>query len=229
MGNTSVRIHAIRLRMSLAYLVETDAALLLVDAGIRGEASRIMAAINRLGRRDLDLIYITHAHLDHYGSAAEIRRLTGAPIAVHQADAPAMAAGETRLGQARGRGRILAALLPLVHPLLRPEPVGADVILEDDQPLPGISLNTLALHTPGHTMGSTCLIVESRLAFSGDLITTTGGPHIQRAFAEDWEQIPLSVRRLQEAAPELVYPGHGRKLLERAALQALKTKQSGRN
>lgn len=214
-------IHPIYLRMSIAYLIESADSLVLVDAGVRGEANRIMAAMSSLKRQALRLIYVTHAHLDHYGNAAAVRRLTGAPIAVHKADAEAMAAGETRLGEARGQGRVLATLLPLAHPLLRPEPAQADILLEDDQRLDAFGLDALALHTPGHTLGSTCLVVEGRIAFSGDLVTTSGGPHVQRAFAEDWQQIPVSLRRLQEVDPEWVYPGHGRKLLERQALQAL--------
>lgn len=223
MGRETVQVHAIRLRMSLAYLIEWADLLVLVDAGLRGEEGRIMASIAGLNHRHLDLIYITHGHLDHYGSAAAVRRLTGAPIAIHKADAQAMASGETRLGEARGRGRILAALLPLVHPLLRPEPAEADILLENDHELDAFGLNARALYTPGHTLGSTCLIVEDRIAFSGDLVTTTGGPHIQRAFAQDWRRIPSSLRRLQEASPEWVYPGHGRQLLRAEALQALRS------
>ena len=216
-----MQVHTIRLRMSLAYLIESEQSLVLVDAGLRGEEGRIMATVSELDRQDLDLIYITHAHLDHYGAAAAVRRLTGAPIAVHQADGKAMAAGETRLGEARGQGRILAALLPLVHPLLRPEAAEADILLGNDQRVDEFGLQAQALFTPGHTLGSTCLIVEDRLAFSGDLVTTTGGPHVQRSFAEDWDQIPVSLRRLQEVAPEWVYPGHGNQLLSRAALMGL--------
>jgi len=96
------------------------------------------------------------------------------------------------------------------------------MLLEDGQGLDEFGLDALVLHTPGHTLGSTCLMVEDRLAFSGDLVTTTGGPHVQRAFAEDWTLIGPSVRRLQEVGPEWTYPGHGRQLLSGADLQRLK-------
>jgi glyoxylase-like metal-dependent hydrolase (beta-lactamase superfamily II) len=43
--------------------------------------------MKELGRTDLKAIWITHAHYDHYGSAATLRRATGARIGVHPADA----------------------------------------------------------------------------------------------------------------------------------------------
>ena len=58
----------------------------------------ILNVMSKLDRRDLRLIYFTHAHLDLYGSAAAIRRLTSAAIAVHHAGGQAMAGGETRGG-----------------------------------------------------------------------------------------------------------------------------------
>jgi hydroxyacylglutathione hydrolase len=222
MGHGKLQIQPIQLRMSMAYLIKNGGYLILVDAGMRGEESRIMQAISSFKGCDLQLIYITHAHLDHYGSAAAVRRLTGASIAIHKADAAAMAAGETRLGEARGKGRIAAALLPLAGPLLRAEPAKADILLEDDERLDGQGLAAMSLHTPGHTPGSTCLVFGGeRIAFSGDLVTTSGGPHVQRTFAEDWQQIYASLRRLQAADPEWVYPGHGRQLVSREALQRL--------
>ncbi len=59
----------------------------LVDAGLPGYAGPILAKLEELGHPDLRLIYITHAHVDHYGSAAAVQRATGAPIAVHADDA----------------------------------------------------------------------------------------------------------------------------------------------
>jgi len=78
--------------MARAYLLESDAGLVLVDAGLPRYERRVL------------------------------RRLTGAPIAIHRADGDAMARGETPLGSVRGRGWLLWALLPPFEPCLRPEP-----------------------------------------------------------------------------------------------------------
>lgn len=216
-----LKIHTLTLRLSLAYLIEGQAGMILVDAGLRGESRLVLRKMKELERDDLRLIFITHAHLDHYGSAAELRRITRAPIAVHHQDEEAMALGETRLGSARSMGRALEPLLALVHPLLRPEPAKADLIVEDGFHLRGYGLDAKVLHTPGHTDGSCCLVVEDRLAFSGDLITYRGGARLQRYFAQDWSALPASLGRLQAQQPEWVYPGHGREPIMAEDLQSL--------
>jgi hydroxyacylglutathione hydrolase len=216
-----LKVHPIPLRMSSAYLIEGDAGLVLVDAGLRGEEERVLDKMKAIGRNDLRLIYITHAHLDHYGCAAALRRISGAPIAIHGLDAEAMARGETRLGTARGFGRIIQAMLPLANPFLRPEPVQADLVVDDGDDLSEYGLAATVLFTPGHTMGSTCLLLENRMAFAGDLVTNSGQPRMQRYFAEDWSLVPRSLVSLQERNPEIVFSGHGREPIRSEQLQQL--------
>jgi hydroxyacylglutathione hydrolase len=215
------KIHTLSLRMSLAYLIEGPEGIILVDAGLRGEGRLVLKKMKELGREDLRLIFITHAHLDHYGSAAELRRITGAPIAVHHQDEEAMALGETRLGSARSMGRALEPLVALVYPLLHPEPAEADLIVEDGFHLGRYGIDAKVLHTPGHTDGSCCLVVQDRLAFAGDLITYRGGPRLQRYFAQDWSALPTSLVRLQAIQPDWVYPGHGRQPIKAEELQSI--------
>ena len=207
--------------MSLAYLIENDAGLVLVDAGLRGEEKKVLKKMQALERDDLRLIFITHAHLDHYGSAAALKRMTGAPIAVHREDEEAMALGETRIGSARSLGRVMVATLPLVHPLLRPEPASADFIYDDGDGLEAFGLEATVLHTPGHTAGSSCLIMQDRLAFAGDLVTNNGRPMLQRFFAQDWSSLTDSLERLKAQEPEWIYPGHGRDPMKGSELQSL--------
>ena len=231
-GGHIIRVHAVPLGLSQAYLLESDAGLVLVDAGSPHQERVILRHLRALRGADasppnlqrmpsIRLIFITHAHLDHYGSAAALRRLTGAPVAIHRADAEAMARGETRLGSARGRGKLMAVLLPLVELCLRPEPVKADLLLEEGDDLADYGLDARVIHTPGHTLGSSCLIAEERLGFVGDLLTNNGRPGLQRLFAEDWSLLRQSYVRLQGTELETVYPGHGRRPVSGKVLQRL--------
>ena len=215
------RVHGLHLRMSRAYLLETETGLVLIDAGIPGDERWILGAMRRLGRDDLRLIFITHAHFDHYGSAAALRRATKAPVAVHREDAEAMADGLTPIGRARGLGPLSQAALAVSQAIVRAPATPADLLLADGDCLPGLSALTRVVHTPGHTPGSCCLLVDRQMAFVGDLITSTFRPRVQCRFATDWSQIPTSLARLQSLRPALVYPGHGPGPIPGDVLQAL--------
>ena len=222
----TVTVHIIQAGMGCAHLIEGDAGLVLVDAGSPGNEHRILRQMRAVGRRavgrdDLRLILITHAHFDHDGSAAALRRLTGAPIAIHRDDAGALARGETRLGAARGRGIAGQVALRFLGNCLRPEPASADILLEEGDHLGRYGLDAVVLHTPGHTPGSCCLLVERQIVFVGDLLSNNGRPSIQRYYAQDWSLIGDSVDRVQAARPEWVYTGHGRRPMSGETLQRL--------
>ncbi len=208
-----LQVHTINLRMSNAYVVELPSTLVLVDAGSPGDTQTILSCLNAFRGKTLRLIYITHAHLDHYGAAASIQRVTNAPLAIHAEDAGTMAKGETHLGQVRGRGRLTAALMPIVSRLFPVEPVKSDHVLQDGQDLQDFGLPGHVLHTPGHTPGSTSLIVDGRLAFVGDLFSTFGKPHTQRLYAHNWSEVEKSLERLKALDLEWLYPGHGQRPL----------------
>jgi len=93
-----------------------------------------------------------------------------------------------------------------------------------DQPLAGIAdvvpirdrevidighLQLEAIHTPGHTPGSTCFRLGSHL-FSGDTLFP-GGPGATRAPGSDFDQIMESLETRLFTLPDAtnVYPGHG--------------------
>lgn len=193
-----------------AYLLESERGLFLIDAGSPGYEGVPLDFMRSLGREDLKLIFITHAHLDHYGSAAALRRSTGADVVIHREDSIFMTRGETPLGSVRGRGYLVKTLFPLITKLVKLEPTPPDLLLEDGDLLKDYGLDGCVVHTPGHTPGSSCLFIERRrLAFSGDLVTNSGLPRVQRFYAHDWSKISGSLAHLQALKPHWTYPGHG--------------------
>lgn len=207
-----IRVHTIQTRLSNAFLLENETGLFLVDACAPGSHTRILREIERLGK-PLKLIFITHAHFDHYGSAAAVRAATRAPIAIHAADAAAMARGQTPIRSAHGRGRLTLPLVPLMNNVAARWKTDADLVLQDGSRLDAYGLPGCLLHTPGHTAGSACLLVENErggpLAFTGDLVTAGRVPAMQRLYADDWRAMAESLARLQAEQPAQVYCGHG--------------------
>ncbi len=98
-----LRIHGLRLGNSNAYLIETAAGITLVDAGMPTSTRKVLRKLEAIGHAgDLCQIFISHAHIDHFGAAAALRARTGARIIVHEADAEALSTGCSKLGTVRG-------------------------------------------------------------------------------------------------------------------------------
>jgi len=124
-----------------------------VDPG--DEAGRIAQRLTDLGLT-LKQILLTHAHLDHAGAAATLRKLTGAPVLLHPADLDLLNSMDTQ-----------AAWMGLEPPEVHPP----DGELADGQVVGLASLPLRVIFTPGHTQGSCCLYAEAEsLLIAGDTL-----------------------------------------------------------
>jgi len=217
-----MRIHPLRCGLGVAFLIEAPAGLYLIDSGSPGQQNRVLAKMREIGRSDLKLIWITHAHYDHYGSAAALRELTGARIGVHSADAANMTAGRSLIGSSRRYGFVYPLaqqMAMLIDPLAKTPP---DFTLEDGDTLAAYGLKAIILHTPGHTPGHSCLLLEEGIVFAGDLLGGFPRPALQSLLATDWNQLSGSLAKLQTVGAKWVYLGHSPHPLEGSLLQKIR-------
>ena len=183
-----------RERYTLVYAIETSDGWVMVDAGMDSEAG--LEALRRqipeagLDPRDFSLIVVTHGHTDHFGLAAKARELTGAPIAIHRADAtnPYVLTFDPGAG-----------------------PPEVDVLLEGGEELvPGSGLWTI--WTPGHTPGHTCIHDrERRLLFAGDHVLPVTTPNVSRYPTDTGNPLQDFIdahRALADLDVEMVHPAH---------------------
>lgn len=197
---------------SRVYLIEGDR-LALVDAGLPWDPRRVLDYIRLIGRRPDELAYIlmTHSHPDHVSGAPFLSRLTGAVVAAHPADTRPTAAGEPTVAY----GPFASLGLPL--PFLRRVAVGLP--LADGQVLP-VADGLRVIHTPGHTPGSVCYLLESRgVLFSGDTLFSDGR-RVSRSVpfpGSDRAAYRRSLARLSSLAFEVLCGGHGEPLVGGAA------------
>lgn len=207
-------------RLSRIYLIEDKDALTLIDAGLPGSARRVFEYIERIGRRreELACILMTHNHPDHAGGAPKICDAGGAQISAHPHDAPARRDGERSLAY---MGVFNALDLPL--PFLRRAPVSR--LIADDDVIP-IAGGLRVVHTPGHTPGSVCfLLQEHSLLFSGDTIFSDGKV-VSRSVpfpGSNAMRYKQSLERLAGMRFDILCGGHGAPLMGGASdmLQAL--------
>lgn len=149
-------------------LLDDDGSVTLVDCGLRSAPPRLVAGLAAIGKHPADVqrIVLTHAHVDHAGGAAEMSRRTGAPVAVHEADAGFVEAGASPPHDPTIlTGRIFARLAGGRFP-----PVEVGERLTAGQVL-GAGGGLRVVPTPGHSPGHISLLHEpTRTLITGDAI-----------------------------------------------------------
>ena len=202
-------VHSIPgIRWSRAYLIVDDT-LALVDAGLPWDAGRIVRYIRSIGRRpdELGMVLTTHSHPDHTGGTLPITRRTGAEVVAHAGDTKTHADLTVSLNYL---GVFSALKVPV--PFLRRTPART---IGDGHILPLLG-GIRAIHTPGHTPGSLCFLLESRgLLFSGDTVFSDGA-RVQRSVpfpGASIRQYKRSLERLAELEFDILCGGHGSPLV----------------
>ena len=166
-----------------------------VDPG--DEPDRILEALSESGFHPVALVH-THAHFDHMGCSALLKRITGAPILLHEGDRPLY---HNLLEQGQMFGLTMDA------------PGIVDRLLVHGDRIACGKNELEVLHTPGHTPGSLCFRIaceDGDVLFSGDTLFRRsigrtdlwGGstPQILVSIKERLLTLPGALR---------VIPGHG--------------------
>ena len=174
------------------YLVvdETTQRAVLVDPGAEGE--RILRAVTASGAT-LDAIWLTHAHIDHVGAIAAVKRVHDVPVYLHPADLPLY---ERAGWQAAQYG------LPF------DEPPAPDRELADGDILRVGDQEFTVLHTPGHAPGH-CVFEGNGVLLGGDLLFAGSIGRTDLPLC-DPAAMAESLARVAALEPALrVHPGHG--------------------
>lgn len=164
-----------------------------IDPGGEAELITTFLRDRQLGVR---LILNTHGHIDHIGANDALRAATGAPIGIHQNDAPMLAS------------RLLCGADWLGWKYTEHE---HDFLLNEGEAVTAGSLRFEVTHTPGHSPGSVMLhLAEAGLLFSGDLVFL-GGVGRWDLPGGNADVLFQSIREKFLPLPDetRVFPGHG--------------------
>jgi Zn-dependent hydrolases, including glyoxylases len=197
------------------YFVTTEEGSYLIDTGMPGNAGKIIEQIRKLGQEpeEIRLILLTHSDMDHAGSAAGLKRLTKAQIAIHEDDAPALA-GERELKKVKG---LIGVIFRLILKGIKFETLQPDMLLKDGEMAGPFKV----IHVPGHTEGSACFYyAQESILFAGDALRTdkNGNPCFSpQVMNLNTVQAKESVKKLNGVNFLMLLPGHGRPILESAS------------
>ena len=218
-------------------VVTDDAGVMLIDAGFPGSRDDVLDSLRQLGYGidDVRAILLTHAHIDHFGSAIWFAKTHGTPVYCH-ADEVGHAKREyleqaspvdvvTRIWQPRWlkwsiaisrKGAFTRDGIPTARALTEDVAAG----------LPGAPM---AIPSPGHTGGHCSFIVDGVLVSGDALVTghpvaTRSGPQLLPGlFNHDQAGCVRSLSALAMLDTDVLVPGHGpvwRGPIREAAAQA---------
>jgi glyoxylase-like metal-dependent hydrolase (beta-lactamase superfamily II) len=165
--------------------------------------------------KDIDHKLLTAAHLDHLGSLADIKVVSGTQVFAHPYT-PERAAGGN-LDKATGFklfGKILEVLTSLLAHFYKIRTCKADIILDQETfPLKSFGLSEKIFNTTGHTKSSVILITKKADAFAVDL-SMGGFPKLKgqgmRVTCNNPKKVTESWNKLTQNNVKLIYPAQGK-------------------
>jgi metallo-beta-lactamase class B len=155
-----------------SYLITTPAGHILINSDLKTSVPQIQQSIEKLGFRfsDVKILLISHAHFDHDGGSAEVKKLTGAQYMVMDADAGVVESG--------GKSDFQYGDDPtLSYPATK-----VDRVLHDgDEVRLGDTVLT-AHKTAGHTRGCTTWSLKVREADKTYDVVIVGSPNVNPGY-----------------------------------------------
>lgn len=173
------------------YLLTGQKGCVLIDPGAQPE--KVERALAKEGL-PLEMILLTHGHYDHMGGVNQLKeQYPQVPVLIHEADEVMLKTPQYNFSiEISGEGYRTAA----------------DRLLADGEEVQTGNFCFRVLHTPGHTLGSVCYLMED-VIFTGDTVFC-GGVGRTDLYGGSYPALAASVKKV--AALEgnyTLYPGHG--------------------
>ncbi|MDT5349036.1 MAG: hypothetical protein QOH91_2323 [Mycobacterium sp.] len=204
-------------------LVRDGTGVMLIDAGYPGDRQDVLDSLRKLGHdpSDLRAILLTHAHIDHLGSAIWFANQYRTPVYCHADE----------VGHAKREYLEQVSIFDIALRIWRPRwamwgihvvrngglirdgiPSALPLTAETSAELPG---HPMPIFTPGHTSGHCSYLVDGILVSGDALITghpllSRRGPQLLPAvFSHSQQNCLRSLDALALVETEILLPGHG--------------------
>lgn len=209
----ATRVVRVPLRFANSYLV-IGRQTIIVDTGDPGYSQRILKALqtNDIKKSDIAMIFLTHGHIDHFGSVYELRRQLDVPVAIQRVDEPYLREGiQAPLYPRNAAARFIKAMGNNMQVKKRYE-LQAELVFDDEMDLQDFGVDARLVSTPGHTLGSASLVLPEGTALVGDLLIHKNflfGEPCPPPFLHDKGKQRESMRKLIDMGVVKFLPGHG--------------------
>lgn len=155
-----------------SYLVTTPEGHILINSDFEANVPMIRASMESLGFKfsDIKVLLISHAHADHCGGSATVKRLTGAKYMVMEGDVDVVESG--------GKSDFYYAN----EPAGLYEPTKVDRVLRDGDEVKLGGTTLTARLTPGHTKGCTTWTMKVNDGLKTRDVVIVGSPNVNPGY-----------------------------------------------
>jgi len=219
-----MEVKCLRMGITNIYLIKTSGGFVLIDAGGQRKERRFEYLLAREGirPRDIKLIIITHAHYDHVGSLAGIKRACGSQVLAHPLEAEIMATGEAVIPPGTTLpGKTISMIGRRTRNVLSFEPIQTEIKVSTEYDMGIYGIKGSIVPTPGHTPGSISLLMNNGNAYVGDLAVNWAWTGFLPGFAEAENEIYRSWDMIIQRGVKNVFPAHGSAFKIRGLQEAL--------
>lgn len=193
------------------YFIETETGYILVDTGMPGQREKLneIFSMVEVDPKNVELIILTHGHMDHIGMVSYAKEITDAEVLVHENISENIEQGKHVDPKAQNSfGHLLnfmTALLPM-----NIEGIEPDILMEDTFDLSGYGVSGTVIHTPGHSKGSVSIILDNGEAIIGDMVRPDDSGEIELGmFYDDKTTVITSLEKVASYNPKTIYLSHG--------------------
>ncbi len=194
-----------------------DTRTIIIDTGKPESVQKILSAMKKhhISHEHVAMILLTHSHLDHAGSAAELQKVLKAPIAIHRLEREYVESGQRlQLTPKDWFGKLF-----LKSPITKEEVAKfrVDIVLDGGEDLNPYGIDGRVIFTPGHTPGSVSVMLANHEMLAGDAVS--GGILLGGIINRDVPMWPIfhsdtvtsieSLKQIVKSAPSKIHVGHG--------------------
>jgi glyoxylase-like metal-dependent hydrolase (beta-lactamase superfamily II) len=226
-----IQLSIFPLGMINCFLIKGESKHVLVDTGVPSSENKILKQLREHGIKpgDIGLIVITHGHIDHFGSAKELKDILKVPLLMHDLDKIALQTGRSMLETLKPNHKLWDLVLKPKLARDKASPCSPDILLKGDEEydLSIYGIRGKIIHTPGHTPGSLSVVLDNGEAIIMDLASSgilLGGIAFNSRmkhppFHDNLDQVRNSIDHVLSLNTETFYLGHGNPVSKRSLLR----------
>lgn len=195
------------------YLVEEHGRAILVDTGRSGSEEKIL---DHCRKTKVELIVLTHGHVDHVQNTAYLKKVLGVPVALHKGDLDLIKDNAAEPLYYQGfLGMVVAEVSAKGYETDRIPEFFPEIFLKEGDQLKDYGINARIMELPGHTKGSIGIDLDGKNVIVGDALMNLFYPGLSMIY-QDREEMIKSADKIGALGARKVYFGHGGPVENRA-------------